>query len=137
MSFEGEQSIQENENKIQGQEIEKDEENTNELRQRIIEKKKEEREKLEQYGKIGQKVRIKNRPEEFRPSDNGLVGEIIAVETKYPFSDEILNKWVEEEEEGKEPLPGSLVKIYITEGEKRGQVVDHLFFSEWEPVETE
>ncbi len=132
MKFE-EQPTQENENEVQNQEIKEEKESTDELKQEIIERKKEERKKLEQYGKIGQKVRIKDRVIEG-------VGEIVAIETGVPFSDEILNKWMEKEENEKvmpEGLPGSRVKVYITEGERKGQIVNHLLISEWEPVETE
>jgi hypothetical protein len=127
-----EQPIQEDKNEVQDQEIREEKESTDKLKQEIIEKKKEEREKLEQYGKIGQKVRIKDRVIEG-------VGEIIAIETRVPFNDEIFDEWIKrgEDEKFSEGLPGSVVKVYITEGERKGQVVDHLVISEWEPVETE
>ena len=141
MKFKGEQPNQEGE--IQSQEAKKEKKSPEEFKQMLIKEAKEGREKLEQYGKIGQKVRIKD------CVWGGLVGEIVAIETNVPFSDETLDKWNKENEVAiPEGLPKSRVRVYITGGvnergekgeeeELKGSRANGLLISEWEPVENE
>ena len=135
MEFKNEVPTQESENEIQSREDTE--------KQKMIEEAKKEREKLEQYGKIGQKVRIKNSV----PDWNGLIGEIIAIETNCPFSDEVLDKWDKSEVTTLDEFPESKVKVYFTGGvnekgervgeEFKGSRTHGMSISKWEPVETE
>ncbi len=90
-----------------------------------------EREKIEQFGRIGQRVKIRGRS--ISP-DGEVVGEIVAIETRHPYSEEYLSQW-EQEGENLQDLPLAIVKVYVTEGKYKGETVTHLVPSEWEPAD--
>jgi len=92
--------------------------------------------KLAKYGRIGQRVRVVGRS---ISQEGEVVGVIIGIDSNLPFDRERIESWRQNalaSEEGIfEGLPTSTVKIFVTEGKRRGQVVAGLKNSEWEPIE--
>lgn len=94
-------------------------------------------EKLTRYGRIGQKVGIFGRS---ISSEKGeVIGKIIAIESNLPFDKETIESWERNSVAAGafvlEGLPICTVKVLITEGKRKGETVEGLTSSEWEPVE--
>ena len=102
---------------------------------RITAQTREEGEKLRQFGRIGQKVGIYGRSNS--PAGE-VAGQIIGIDTTMPFDEESIQAWREKAMKMNGALdgrPGSLVKVYVTEGKLKGQVITNLVNSEWRPIE--
>ncbi|MFA5871070.1 MAG: hypothetical protein WC842_04300 [Candidatus Paceibacterota bacterium] len=119
-------------NKFEGGMPSQEYKTTEDLKREKLERVRSEREKLEQFGRIGQRIKIVGRS----MSPNGeVIGEIIALETENPFNEELLSDWEKQENGNMQNLPSSTVKVFITEGERKGQIVASLAISEWEPID--
>lgn len=105
-------------------------EDEKQFRQEIMDRAVAEQKKLEDYGKFGQEVKIVGRS----ISPEGEVrGKIVGIETHGFFDDQAFGKWMEAGD--MKFVPGSTIKVYVTEGERKGQIVENVVASEWRAIE--
>lgn len=96
---------------------------------KLIERMNAEREKLNEFGKIGQKVKIVRQKQSGREEVEGV---ITAIFTHIPFPDqETVNKWLSQTTFLNIGLiPMSQVDVFTS----KGMTIPRLKFDEWEPV---
>ena len=93
-------------------------------------------EKLDKYGRIGQKVRVVGR---FGPGGEEIVGGIIGINSNLLFNEETIKKW----RQGipvtgwnfSDGIPSSRVKVLVAHDEEKAQIIEDLTISQWEPID--